>query len=865
MCASHAPSHIALHLARIPDPCRAREQEFDLIHNHNAFIAFEFAHLLIFGVSMMYVLTTIVQTKRLNYTNAQWKRIANVDPNKLVINTDAVCTKLTESGTKPSFKPLWISMLAPGVDIWEDCEWKVLRLIFLKEFDLGNEFDYSKYVKMKLTTKLSHSLHVHPSTWGLVCIFCAVAWILGDVLSGTDSTRRRLAASAAEFKCDCWHEGKEFDDLQHLTLNESGLMQNCTVEPDHPGSTKAEAIFGVLFPALMGWFLLGMQGYVLVKTKAALHAVLAKKGCTSAHQLPLFLRSLDAQVTMRQQLPGIPMFGGAGDDFCDDLMDCLELRFFEPGDIIFNEGDIGSNMFFICKGYLDVVLQSVNDKVVGSLSPGDYFGEMAILLDQPRSAAMRARTRSAVFLLNRSNLKALEVDFPKAVMRMLDYAESRRQAALAGKWDKQQSLRKEDEDMVTEHSNRMKEMQRAQQAQIEETEKQFPDGLSVGALGKGGKKAVTNVAKGAASAAAQALKQSPVETVVQVTKKTAAAAGLPGMGVLKPHSSGHHHAHAETMEGAHEIMPHSQTHFFEELSEVSLLFNCFTFGYYFLHIMPVIIGGNFGQGDVGLTEEQCSDVIAAEVSAAVPVDNQHSWDPAAYKNYQCLSPDGTVQGAFQTTLVRTGANLLILVPAILLMVFLAPISTKYSCLLDNVLYKDEDTIAEVYHYMTNLISLKNAIKKQLLKVGLSLAHDKGILDANMSIGEIAPLIFKELDYDNDGSLTYPELRSGLTNFGVYLTKKEFKSMMEFVDPDFDKVVDIGEWVQFLACTDEQLASNEWLLHKQTLNMQVRFSSELTKKMMEMSKCVPNSIALPVACSKDQGAVSDSSLMRCFQD
>ena len=94
------------------------------------------------------------------------------------------------------------------------------------------------------------------------------------------------------------------------------------------------------------------------------------------------------------------------------------------------------------------------------------------------------------------------------------------------------------------------------------------------------------------------------------------------------------------------------------------------------------------------------------------------------------------------------------------------------------------------------------------------------------------------DYDDDGSLTYAELRSGLTNFGVYLTKKEFRSMMEFVDPDFDKKVDIDEWVQFLACTDEQLASNEWLLHKQSQQMQKRFSSELTRKMMELSKCVP---------------------------
>ena len=802
-------------------------QEFDLIHNHNAFISFEFAHLLIFGVSMIYVLTTVVQTKRLNYTNDQWKRIANVDPNRLVEDLEATCKKMQEKSPKPSFAPLWLSMMAPGVDMWEDCEWKIMRLIFLKEFDLGTEFDYSKYVKIKLTTKLSHSLHVHPSTWGLVCIFAAIIWIGGTVTRDDDSAHRRLAAAADEFSCDCWHEGgDEFDSLQHLTFNESGMIQNCTIEVARKGITKAGATLGVIFPAILGWFLFGMQGFVLYKTKAALHNVLRLKGCNSAQDLPLFLRSLDAQVEMRQQLPHIPMFGNAGDDFVDDVMDCLELTFYNHGDTIFNEGDVGSSMFFICKGFVDVVLQSSGDKVIGSLSPGDYFGEMAILLDQPRTAAMVARTKCAIFQLDRDSLTELGKDFPKAVGRMLDFAESRRQAALAGKWDKQQSLRKEDEDMVAEHSNRMKELQRTQQAKKDEHEKQFPEELSIQSLGKGGKKAVKNIAKGAAGAAASALTSSPIQTAVKVTKKTAAAAGLPGMGVMKPHSSGHHHAHSDRMEGAEEIMPHSRTHLFEELSEVSLLFNCFTWGYYFLHIMPVVIAGNFGQGDVGLLEDECN------------VLDGRTWDPREPINYQCVSDDGTVQGTLLTTLVRLGANAMIMLPAVLLMVFLAPISTKYSCLLDNVLYKDEDTIAEVYHHMTRLISLKNAIKKQLTKVGLSLAHDKGILDASMSINEIAPLIFKELDYDDDGSLTYAELRSGLTNFGVYLTKKEFRSMMEFVDPDFDKKVDIDEWVQFLACTDEQLASNEWLLHKQSQQMQKRFSSELTRKMMELSKCVP---------------------------
>lgn len=70
-------------------------------------------------------------------------------------NTDEMIEKLEAEisagkGDAKGFKPIWKSTLNIwSVDIWEDCTWKALRLMFLREFDLGVEFDYSKYVTMK--------------------------------------------------------------------------------------------------------------------------------------------------------------------------------------------------------------------------------------------------------------------------------------------------------------------------------------------------------------------------------------------------------------------------------------------------------------------------------------------------------------------------------------------------------------------------------------------------------------------------------------------------------------------------------------------------------------------------------------------
>jgi hypothetical protein len=224
----------------------------------------------------------------------------------------------------------------------------------------------------------------------------------------------------------------------------------------------------------------------------------------------------------------------------------------------------------------------------------------------------------------------------------------------------------------------------------------------------------------------------------------------------------------------------ARTHFFEEINEITLLLNCFSLGYYSLHLMPVIIPIQCGGSAVGY--------IFCHVA--------------------------------------------VLLPALLLMFIISPTCSKFSCLLDNVLHKDQDTIAEVYHGMTQLISEKNAIKKQLMKVGMVLAHDVGIADDDVEIGAIAEMIFNDLDTDGDGFLTYNELRLGLTDYRVYLSKKEFKKVMECIDPDFSGTIELDEWVQFLRASDEQLANNEWREFNATMAVRKRLSAELIRKVIE---------------------------------
>ena len=56
-----------------------------------------------------------------------------------------------------------------------------------------------------------------------------------------------------------------------------------------------------------------------------------------------------------------------------------EMYFFASGDIIIKEGSIGSKMYFIQEGIVDIVMS--NGEVATSLSDGSYFGEICLHTD----------------------------------------------------------------------------------------------------------------------------------------------------------------------------------------------------------------------------------------------------------------------------------------------------------------------------------------------------------------------------------------------------------------------------------------------------------------------------------------------------
>ena len=86
---------------------------------------------------------------------------------------------------------------------------------------------------------------------------------------------------------------------------------------------------------------------------------------------------------------------------------------FEPGDIIFQQGDLGDSVYVIEEGECEVLREEKGEQeVLSTSSRGEYFGEMALLSDRTRNATIRARTAMNVLIIPKADFNKLRQSVP---------------------------------------------------------------------------------------------------------------------------------------------------------------------------------------------------------------------------------------------------------------------------------------------------------------------------------------------------------------------------------------------------------------------------------------------------------------------
>src|ERR1700722_13214197 len=122
-------------------------------------------------------------------------------------------------------------------------------------------------------------------------------------------------------------------------------------------------------------------------------------------------------------LAQIPLFQGLEDEDREAIAERLTEKSFQGGDIVFSQGDQGCSMYVVQSGAVQVYLPS-KDKdtppvILKDLHTGEYFGELAVFDDKPRSASVRVLVDTVLLELTREQLGEHLGRSQKAAMTIL--------------------------------------------------------------------------------------------------------------------------------------------------------------------------------------------------------------------------------------------------------------------------------------------------------------------------------------------------------------------------------------------------------------------------------------------------------------
>jgi voltage-gated potassium channel len=118
----------------------------------------------------------------------------------------------------------------------------------------------------------------------------------------------------------------------------------------------------------------------------------------------------------------VPLFSELKAEEVAQIMRLLRSRLAQPGEVIFRRGEVGHSMYFIATGQVEIETVHGHRHHLGE---GQFFGEIAVLRSQRRSATVRALVRSQLLVLEAGDLRTLMATRPDLGARIDEVAANR--------------------------------------------------------------------------------------------------------------------------------------------------------------------------------------------------------------------------------------------------------------------------------------------------------------------------------------------------------------------------------------------------------------------------------------------------------
>jgi CRP-like cAMP-binding protein len=114
------------------------------------------------------------------------------------------------------------------------------------------------------------------------------------------------------------------------------------------------------------------------------------------------------QIDRVQLLARVPLFSGLSQRQLGKLLIKLFERNYQSGETIFSQGEAGKAVFIIVSGRVAIVRENnETEEQLAMLTAGGYFGELALIDDQPRFASARADEPTMLLMLYKSDFDDL--------------------------------------------------------------------------------------------------------------------------------------------------------------------------------------------------------------------------------------------------------------------------------------------------------------------------------------------------------------------------------------------------------------------------------------------------------------------------
>jgi CRP-like cAMP-binding protein len=124
--------------------------------------------------------------------------------------------------------------------------------------------------------------------------------------------------------------------------------------------------------------------------------------------------------------PRTPFFSALSQRHLQMAIEGVRLVRLEAGEVLFHRGDVGDALYVVASGEITLGVP----RELARLGEGSFFGEVALLTDQPRSATAVARVPTDLLAVDRALVHALLADAPELLRVILSFLRDRMEATL---------------------------------------------------------------------------------------------------------------------------------------------------------------------------------------------------------------------------------------------------------------------------------------------------------------------------------------------------------------------------------------------------------------------------------------------------